>query len=196
MHFEPTKGNKNQADDYINKRGKFEEKGETIEYICYHGEIKGAQGKRSDLMSLFNMIQDGFTPTDILRENPNAYKYKGVLKEMYYLKRSDETPIVRDVKVYWHTGASGSGKSYDRVSLIETHGEENIYYLTSFNAGAFDNYNGQPILWIEDYRGEFRFQELLRYLDVYKAEVPARYSNAKALWSESYNVSINSANVL
>ncbi len=190
MHFEPTKGNKLQADDYINKRGKFEEKGETIEYICYHGEIKGAQGKRSDLTSLYNMIQDGFTPVDILRENPNAYRYKSTLKDMYYLKRSDETPTVRDVKVYWHTGVSGSGKSYERVKLIEQYGEDNIYYLTSFNSGAFDNYNGQKILWIEDFRGEFKFQDMLRYLDVYKAEIPARYSNAKALWNEVHITSV------
>lgn len=190
MHFEPTKGNKTQAEDYINKRGTFEEKGETIEYICYHGEIKGAQGKRSDLCSLYDMVQDGFTPVDILRENPNAYRYKSALKEMYYQKRSDETPTVRDVKVYWHTGASGSGKSYERVHLIEKYGDDNIYYLTSFNSGAFDNYNGQPILWIEDFRGEFKFQELLRYLDVYKAEIPARYSNVKALWNEVHITSV------
>lgn len=184
MHFEPTKGNKSQADDYINKRGKFEEKGETIEYICYHGEIRGSQGKRTDLTSLYNMIQDGFTPNDILRENPNSYRYKSVLKDMYFQKRFDETPLVREVKVYWHLGATGTGKSYERINLVEKYGEDNIYYLTTFNSGAFDNYNGQAILWIEDYRGEFKFQEILRLLDVYKAEIPARYCNVKALWNE------------
>jgi len=190
MHFEPTKGNKQQADDYINKRGQFEEKGEQILFICYHGDIKGAQGKRSDLLVYHDMIQQGMSPVEILRENPNAYRYKTTLKEMYYDKRFLETPIVREVKTYWHTGESGSGKSYERVELAKLYGEESIYYLTSFNSGAFDNYNGEPILWIEDYRGEFRFQEFLRILDVYKAEIPARYSNIKALWNEVHITSV------
>ena len=69
-------------------------------------------------------------------------------------------------------------------------GEENIYYLTAFNSGSFDNYNGQKVLWIEDFRGEFKLQELLRLLDVYKAEVPARFNNAKALWEEVHVTSV------
>ncbi len=190
MHFEATKGNKKQADDYINKRGSFEEKGETVEYICYHGEIKGRQGKRSDLDTYFDRLQLGETPMDILSDTPKAYMHINVLKNMYYNIRSDNTPIVREMRTFWHIGRSGSGKSYERVLLAEEVGEENIYYLTSFNSGAFDNYNGQPYLWIEDYRGEFKLQELLRILDKYKAEIPARYSNVKALWQEVHITSV------
>ena len=62
--------------------------------------------------------------------------------------------------------------------------------MTAFNSGAFDNYNGQPILWIEDFRGEFKLQELLRMIDVYKAEIPSRYNNAKALWTEVHITSV------
>lgn len=194
MHFEATKGNKNEAEDYINKRGKYEpkddEKAETVEYIVYHGEIKGRQGKRSDLDIYYERLQSGETPRDILADTPKAYCHIGVLKNMYYDIRSENTPIVRDMKVYWHIGKSGSGKSYQRVFLANEIGEENIYYLTSFNSGAFDNYNGQPVLWIEDYRGEFKLQELLRILDKYKAEIPARYTNVKALWNEVHITSV------
>ena len=190
MHFEPTKGNKKQAEDYIYKRGSFEEKGEQILYTCVHGEIKGRQGSRSDLVQGYDMIMEGLTPYQILRMNPNLYRYKTAIKDMYYDKRSSETPIVRDMKVYWHTGLTGSGKSFERVNLAQEVGEENIYYLTTFGSGAFDNYNGQQYLWIDDYRGEFKFQELLRLLDVYKAEVPARYTNVTALWNEVHITSV------
>ena len=37
LHFDSVKANKQQADDYINQRGEFEQKGETIEYICRYG---------------------------------------------------------------------------------------------------------------------------------------------------------------
>lgn len=190
MHFSPTKGTKKQADDYINKRGQFEEKGESIEFICYHGEIKGHQGARSDIINMYERLKRGETPRDILRDSPTAYLRTDVLKRMFYDIKSENTPIVRDVDVTWHTGASGSGKSYDRVKLAEKIGEENIFYLTSFNSGAFDNYNGQSVLWIEDYRGEFKLQEFLRLLDVYKAEIPARFTNVKALWTEVHITSV------
>lgn len=191
MHFEATKGTKKQADDYINKRGAFEEKGETVEYITYHGEIRGRQGHRSDLECYYERLQAGETPKDILHDNPKAYCHINVLKNMYYDIRSENTPIIRDVKVYWHVGKSGSGKSYDRIPLAEKIGEDNIYYLTAFGTGAFDKYNGQPVLWLEDFRGtDMKLQELLRILDKYKAEVPARYTNAKALWSEVHITSV------
>ena len=189
-HIEETKGSKKQAMDYIHKRGVFTEKGETIEYICYHGDIQGRQGKRSSIEDIYKRLETGETPADILADSPKSYCHIDVIKKMYYDIRSRNTPIVRDMKVYWHTGRSGSGKSYERVKLAQKYGEDNIFYLTSFNSGAFDSYNGQPVLWIEDFRGEFKLQELLRILDVYKAEVPARYANIKALWDEVHITSV------
>lgn len=190
MHFSPTKGTKKQADDYINKRGSFEEKGESIEFICYYGEIKGRQGSRSDIDLYYQRLKSGETVQDILKDSPKAYSRVDVLKRMFYDIRSADTPIVRPMKVIWHTGQTGSGKSFERVQLAESVGEDNIFYLTAFNSGAFDNYNGQKILWIEDYRGEFKLQEFLRLLDVYKAEIPARFSNIKALWTEVHITSV------
>ena len=189
-HLEETKGNKKQALDYIHKRGVFTEKGETIEFICYHGDIQGRQGYRSDLEDIYKRLSSGETPADILKSSPKSYCHVDVIKKMYYDIRSENTPIVRDMCVIWHTGKSGSGKSYERVNLCKLYGEDNIFYLTAFNSGAFDDYNGQPILWIEDFRGEFKLQELLRLLDVYKAEVPARYNNCKALWNEVHITSV------
>ena len=189
-HLEETKGNKKQALDYIHKRGVFAEKGETIEFICYHGDINGKQGHRSDLEDIYKRLEAGETPSDILSTSPKAYCHIDVIKKMYYDIRSSHTPIVRPLKVYWHTGRSGSGKSYERVLLSQLHGEDSIYYLTAFNSGAFDDYNGQPILWIEDFRGEFKLQELLRILDIYKASIPARFTNVKALWDEVHITSV------
>lgn len=190
MHFEATKGTKKQAEDYIKKRGAFAEKGEKILYYTEHGDIKGRQGHRSDLEEYYSRLKSGETPKDIMRDCPNSYIHSRVLKEMYYDIRSQNTPIMRDLKVIWHTGGTGSGKSYERVKLSQLYGEEQIYYLTSFNSGAFDKYNGEPVLWIEDYRGEFKLQELLRMLDKYKAEIPARYTNVKALWTEVHITSV------
>ena len=189
-HLEPTKGSKKQAEDYIYKRGVFSEKGEEVLFMVSHGDIRGNQGKRTDLEGYYKRLQAGETIQNIIDETPKAYCHLNVLKKMYFDIRSANTPIVRDMKVIWHIGRSGSGKSYERVLLSQLLGEENIYYLTSFNNGSFDNYNGESVLWIEDFRGEFKLQELLRLLDVYKAEVPARYCNVKALWNEVHITSV------
>ena len=191
MHFEATKGSKKQAEDYINKRPPFDEKGEEVLFICYHGDIRGKQGRRSDLDVFYERLRAGETPRDILSDSPKAYCHVGVLKNMFFNLRDSVTPIVRDMRVIWHIGSSGSGKSYERVLMAKELGsDDDIYYLTSFNSGAFDNYNGQSVLWIEDFRGEFKLQELLRILDKYKAEIPARYCNVKALWNEVHITSV------
>ena len=59
MHIQPTKGSKEQAEDYINKRGKWQEKGEKIICIDQKGEIKGSQGQRSDLEIIEELLQQG-----------------------------------------------------------------------------------------------------------------------------------------
>ena len=184
MHFEPTKGTKKQADDYINKRAGFEEKGESIEYICYHGEIKGRQGQRSDIRNIFDRLKSGETPNDILADTPTAYLKRDVLKSMYMDMRSNNTPLLRDLKVFWHFGSTGSGKSYSGVKLANEVGEKNIFFLTVYGSGQFDKYMGQKILWMDDFRGQIPFDYLLRLLDKYKCELQCRFSNSVALWDE------------
>ena len=61
-HFEVTKGIKKQAEDYINKVGAWEEKGEVILAKVVGGEIRGTQGKRSDLAEIEDLLLAGNTP--------------------------------------------------------------------------------------------------------------------------------------
>ncbi len=198
MHFEATKGNKKEALDYISKSGQYDEKpnkdaglpwGEII-YSCQKGEIQGVQGRRSDLENIENMLKEGLKPNDIVRQKLSYRTHETLIRKAYYDMRDQQTPDVREVKVVWHYGESGSGKSYSRMALNAEVGKDNVYYLTDYQNGAFDKYNGEPYLWMEDYKGEFRFGDLLRYLDVYKADLHCRYSNAKALWTEVHITSI------
>lgn len=184
MHFEPTKGTKKQAEDYINKKGVFEEKGETIEYICKHGDIKGRQGSRSDIRNMFERLKSGETPDDILADTPTAYLKRDVLKSMFMDIKSKDMPLMRDIKVFWHFGGTGSGKSYSGIELAKKVGDNNIFFMTTYGSGMFDKYMGQQILWMDDYRGQIPFDYLLRLLDKYKCELHCRFSNSVALWSE------------
>ena len=198
MHFEGTKGNKKEAEDYISKTGAYSEAEkreaglpwEEVIYVARYGEIRGKQGQRSDIQNIAKMIDEGSNPKEILSHSFGYYRYNTMIKQAYFDRRERLTPAVRDVKVIWHTGESGAGKSLSRMALIGEVGEHNVYYLTDYSTAMFDGYAGEPYLWMEDFKGEIRFGDLLRYLDVYKADLHARYANAKALWNEVHITSI------
>lgn len=196
MHFEPTKGNKEQAEDYINKRGKFEEKGEKIIASVRHGEIKGAQGKRRDLEILQELIDKGLTPTQIYDINIRYRNHAKIVKEAYVRKREKETPIVRDVVCYWHVGESGSGKSYNIKKLIDERGEDSLYLISDYENGCFDSYEAQPILFLDEFRGQWRYSFLLTVLDKYKQQFHARYANVVGLWSEVHITSVKTPDMI
>ena len=72
--------------------------------------------------------------------------YETLIRKAFFAKRSKETPIKRDVRVFWHVGESGTGKSYTYVNLCQQFGEDNVYLLTDYDIGGFDLYCGGPIL--------------------------------------------------
>lgn len=189
-HIEPTMGSKEQAENYINKKGIYAEKGEQVLYIAKHGEIKGAQGSRKDLEIIDDLITSGLTPRQIFNANIRYRRYANMIKAAYFDKRSKDTPFMRDVKVYWHVGESGSGKSYVAYQLMLEHGEENVYFMSDYQNGGFDSYSGERILFLDEYRGQFTYPTLLGYLDKYKQEVHSRYSNVVSLWNEVHISSI------
>lgn len=183
-HLEPTKGTKEQAEDYINKRGKFTEKGEQVVYIAKFGEIKGSQGQRKDLEIVQDYIDNGLTPCQIMSKNISYRRYEKLIKDAYFDKRYFETPFLRDVNCVWHVGESASGKTYSIMKLIEEHGEDNIYFVSDYDNGGLDKYNGEPFLFLDEFRGQIKYSVLLGMLQGYKQQFHARYTNVIGLWNE------------
>lgn len=191
IHIEPTRGNKEQAEDYINKRGQFSEKSHTVIVpAVYRGQIKAAQGTRNDLAVIEELLEQGMRPNDIMDISLNYRKHEPLIKKAYFRKRDRETPIMRGVAVYWHVGDSGTGKSYTYTQLAKAHGVDNIYFMTDYENGGFDMYQGETILIMDEFKGNIRFQQLLNYLDGYKMQVHCRYANVNALWTEVHITSI------
>lgn len=191
IHIEPTRGNKKQASDYINKVGAFEEKGHTVLVPAkFKGEIKATQGARNDLQAIEQMIEEGLTPNQIMDISINYRNYESLIRKAFFSKRSKDTPAKRDVTVYWHTGESGSGKSYTYVQLCEDHGEDQVYLMSDYDVGGLDLYCGEPILFMDEFKGSMKFQVLLNYLEGYKIQIHCRYANARALWNEVHITSI------
>lgn len=189
-HLEPTKGTKEQAEDYINKRGKFEEKGEQVLYIAKFGEIKGCQGARKDFDILEDMLEKGYRPEQIMRENMSFRRYEKYIRDAYYDKRKRETPFLRSINCTWHVGESGSGKSYTANQLVESGFLEDMYLLTDYDGGGLDHYNGEDILFMDEYRGQIKYSTLLMMLQGYMQQFHARYANVYGLWTKVHITSV------
>lgn len=191
IHIEPTRGSKEQAEDYINKRGRFEEKNHTVVVpAVYHGEIKANKGARNDLDIIQELLEQGKTPNEIMDMSIHFRKYEDMIKKQYFRSRYKEMPRKRKVKVCWHVGESGSGKSHTYIELCEKHGSDKVYLLTDYENGGFDNYCAEPVLFMDEFKGNMRFQTLLNYLDVYPVQIHCRYANAYALWTEVHITSV------
>lgn len=190
IHAESMRGTKEQASAYLRKEGKFEEKGEKVLAEIDIDEIQSNQGQRSDLAAYGELLEKGYTPKQIFLEcGIESQKYRTIIENQYYLLRDRETPVKRELNVIWHTGLSGSGKSYTYVKLCETHGEENVYFITDYK-NPWDDYNGEPIVVMDDFKSNVPLTELLTWLDCYKAKLRARYANKKALYKEVHITSV------
>ena len=189
IHIEPTKGNKKDVEDYVNKRGKFEEKGEKVLASAQVGEIIGKQGARTDLISLDEVkemiFEQNKRPSEIFFEHPQALKQQKAVEWLFWYKRKTETPLQRELHVTWLCGQTGTGKSHIQLELYDKYGEDNFYLVNDY-INPFDNYQGEDCILIDEFRGQFRLADMLMYLQGYRQQLRARYSNKYSLWTKVY----------
>lgn len=192
-HIDYCGGSNTSIKDYVFKTGKKwegSEKEETrIEGVQYeNGELpeEPGQGSRSDLDTIKELVDSGKTPREILEINPNNYFYEKFVGEMFYNKRLKETPMKRDVKVTVHTGVAGSGKS----NVVTTLPENELFIGADYSTALFDGYEAQSILFLDEFRGQIPYNQLLIILDGYKMPIHARYFNKYSLWSDVHITSV------
>ena len=188
-HVQVTRGSKERAEDYINKRGKFAEKGEKVVYVAKYGEIKGAQGQRKDLEVIQDYLDQGLKPQEIMEKNLSYRRYDKMIRDAYFALRTKETPLYREIKVIWHVGDSGTGKTYAVLGLMEDN-PDNVYMVTDYDNGGLDMYEGERILFLDEFRGQLRYSVLLSMLQGYRQQFHARYSNKIGLWEEVHISSV------
>lgn len=150
-HVEVCKGTLEENENYCKKAGIYTEVGE-----------RPNQGARSDLFILKLEVMEGRRTVDeITVSQPWMYhSYGRTLEKLedIYMRQQWRTEMTT---CDWLVGPTGVGKSHrahDNYSP-ETH------YIVRDDIGWWEGYKQQPIVIINEFRGELKFKDLLQLID-------------------------------
>lgn len=190
-HIEPAQGSHQENRDYIRKEGKWllDAKHETnlSETFEESGPLPTERSRRQTVSEdIFDMIQEGATDAEILRQHPGAMTR---LSSMEAVRQALREELYRDtfrkLNVTYLWGKTGVGKTR---GILEKHGYGNVYRVSAY-AHPFDTYRGQPVLLFDEFRSSLPLGEMLQYLDGYPLMLPCRYVDKVACYTEVYLVS-------
>lgn len=148
IHWEARKGTAQQAAAYCKKDGAFTEIG-TI----------SAQGKRSDLDAVAEMVMAGEPISDIAETHPGTFIRfgQGILRlKTALMRHRTEKPHIE-----WRWGKAGVGKTRVPAELHPNH------YIKD-GTQWWDGYSQQDAIIIDDFDGHWPVRDLLRLLDRYQ----------------------------
>lgn len=138
------------------------------------------QGSRTDLASLCDMLKEGKSYGEICAEDPAAYARNArYLREVALVMDAKQPrPFVRSLTLH---GPAGIGKS----TWAYTHLAQPVYCPTITENGTvwFDGYDGEPVLLLDDYRGQLDYTLFNRLLDRWYYRAPIKGGFVVAKWT-------------
>lgn len=153
-------GSFGQNDAYCKKEGLY----------CKLGD-EPKQGSRGDIKENINMINTGqIKPIELALSDPCTYNlYKNTYKDIFnlYMSKQFRTEMTRG---FWYWGPTGSGKSHKAYENFSPA----THYVKDLNVHWWDNYEQQPIVVLNEFRGQIKFGELLDLCDKWPKTVPVR----------------------
>lgn len=198
-HIEPeVRGTPQQVVNYIKKEGHSDKQHTQVkDSFEQWGELPAVlptANKNEILLQIESLISEDLRPEEIMSRSILFRQYENIIRKSFFARRYTNTPPKRDIRVYWHVGASGSGKSYTYVKLCEQYGEEDVFIATDYTNGCsalLDNYQAERILFLDELKPySIKYGTLLLLLDNYKIQLHSRYSNVYSLYEEVHITSI------
>ena len=154
--------------------------------------------KNEILLQIESLIAEDLKPEEIMEKSILFRQYENIIRKSFFSRRYARTPPKRDIKVYWHVGASGSGKSYTYVQLCEQYGADEVFFTSDFTnrcSALMDGYQSEKILFIDELKPYcMPYEMILQMLHGYRTQLHARFSNVYALYEEVHITSIYTPN--
>jgi hypothetical protein len=193
--IEVQKGNNKDVYNYLLHYNQEDKELYTADKITHNIEkieewllIEKGQGRRNDISLFYNDIDAGYTDLELRKKYPLLYsRYNNMIERTRQLLNEEKSKSFRtNLKVHYWYGDSGTGKTY---LAITSHDINDVYIVNSYDKGSFDNYRGQKVVIFDEFRGDIPISSLLQYLDIYPLQLPARYNNKWAVFTEIYLIS-------
>lgn len=183
IHLEPRMGTPLQAYEYVTK-----EKtriGKVLGNMEKPPEEK-KRGRGQILESLHERIRNGEKVDDIIQTSPEAIPHIKNLREVEQslIRTAARKKKFRDVTVNYLYGETGVGKTH---YVYEKYGDD-LHTITDYTH-PFDTYNGEKVLVMDEFNSQIKFELMLKLLDRYPVELPARYHNRWAAYEEVWIIS-------
>ena len=196
-HIEPIKYSNIAVRDYIGKFGvKNADKAHTqVEGTFYDWGIfkEKEQGKRNDTHRAYDMIEDGSSILDVIREQKHMWLYDNKLEKLENrfleekaMGRFDEKGR-RDVAVTFIYGKTATGKT---TYVLDKYGDSNVCSVSEYgHSGCFDGYKFQDIILFDEYNSSIGLTKMNKYIDKFKVELPCRFGDRNAAYTKIYIIS-------
>lgn len=189
-HVEPQGAIQATVMKYVKKEPPYDNRGENV--LCTIGEEQfiSQQGKRSDMQSIGDMIEQGYTPREIMEKNFKSRRFEKQITNAYADKRKWEIPAIKQMHVEWHINQFGITHGFDLENLYLKYDPDEIFCVSYIDKGGFDGYEEQglpSILYIDDLSVNDRPDMLITAIDKYSHKaINKRYGNIYPLWDRVY----------
>ncbi len=145
-------------------------------------------GERTDLTDIMRDIENDISFYDLSKKHGNRFirvmkwakEYRQAYLENKYKRQ------FRKMQVFYIYGSAGCGKtSY----VFGKYGYDDVYRTTNYEFGWIDDYNGEKVLFLDEFRSSFKISEILDYLDGQPIRIHGRHFNRVACYDTVYIVS-------
>lgn len=153
--------------------------------------ILPSSDSKSILLDAEEQLAEGSTTVDALLLNSETRS--AARRHLNYLRAIEEASLRdrwsktdRHVTTHLLYGPPRTGKTWGLTH--ERYDYNDVYRVTDWR-NPWDSYQSQPVLILDEFEGQPDFHVLCQILEGYPMELPARYSNKFAAWSEAWIVS-------
>lgn len=189
-HIEPARGSNLGNYNYIRKIGeRYENKKETNLADTFEeiGTLPKDRKEGSTLSEeIYEMIENGCTPYEIIKEHPSTYTQIPNIERAIALYNAEKVKnIFSKLEVVYIWGQTGVGKTR---YVLEKYGYTNVYRVTNYQ-NPFDGYKNEDVILFDEFRSNLRIDDMLKYLDGYPVNLPSRYTDKPAAFTKVYIIS-------